>query len=91
MRELVESGRYDTREDFSVVLQPFFLNIRLPILEVHSLPSPSVAGRQPRQDAMRFCKPEDKMGKTELPRCSSAAPVSRTPSVLETALFPGTA
>ncbi|XP_013011149.2 phospholipase B1, membrane-associated isoform X1 [Cavia porcellus] len=33
MRELVESGRYDTREDFSVVLQPFFLNIRLPILE----------------------------------------------------------
>uniref|UniRef100_A0A8C2V9Z8 Phospholipase B1, membrane-associated n=1 Tax=Chinchilla lanigera TaxID=34839 RepID=A0A8C2V9Z8_CHILA len=33
MRELVESGRYDTREDFSVVLQPFFLNIRLPVLE----------------------------------------------------------
>ncbi|KAM9053640.1 phospholipase B1, membrane-associated [Megaptera novaeangliae] len=32
MRELVESGRYDTREDFSVVLQPFFYNIRLPIL-----------------------------------------------------------
>ncbi|XP_016000830.2 phospholipase B1, membrane-associated [Rousettus aegyptiacus] len=33
MRELVESGRYDTREDFSVVLQPFFHNIRLPVLE----------------------------------------------------------
>ncbi|XP_073905509.1 phospholipase B1, membrane-associated isoform X1 [Castor canadensis] len=33
MRELVESGRYETREDFSVVLQPFFLNIQLPILE----------------------------------------------------------
>uniref|UniRef100_A0A673THF1 Phospholipase B1 n=1 Tax=Suricata suricatta TaxID=37032 RepID=A0A673THF1_SURSU len=32
LRELVESGRYDTREDFSVVLQPFFSNIRLPIL-----------------------------------------------------------
>nr|XP_020741977.1 phospholipase B1, membrane-associated [Odocoileus virginianus texanus]XP_020741978.1 phospholipase B1, membrane-associated [Odocoileus virginianus texanus]XP_020741979.1 phospholipase B1, membrane-associated [Odocoileus virginianus texanus]XP_020741980.1 phospholipase B1, membrane-associated [Odocoileus virginianus texanus] len=32
MRELVESGRYDTREDFSVVLQPFFYNIRLPVL-----------------------------------------------------------
>nr|XP_008515989.1 PREDICTED: phospholipase B1, membrane-associated [Equus przewalskii]XP_014586721.1 phospholipase B1, membrane-associated [Equus caballus] len=32
MRELVESGRYDTQEDFSVVLQPFFHNIQLPIL-----------------------------------------------------------
>ncbi|KAK2494982.1 hypothetical protein MC885_003702 [Smutsia gigantea] len=32
MRELVESGRYDTREDFSVVLQPFFHNVQLPIL-----------------------------------------------------------
>lgn len=39
MRELVESGRYDTREDFSVVLQPFFYNIQLPILAVGSLPS----------------------------------------------------
>lgn len=33
MRKLVESGRYDTREDFSVVLQPFFLNVQLPVLE----------------------------------------------------------
>ncbi|KAB1267226.1 Phospholipase B1; membrane-associated [Camelus dromedarius] len=32
MRELVESGRYDTREDFSVVLQPFFHSIQLPVL-----------------------------------------------------------
>uniref|UniRef100_A0A8D0SCA6 Phospholipase B1, membrane-associated n=1 Tax=Sus scrofa TaxID=9823 RepID=A0A8D0SCA6_PIG len=36
-RELVESGRYDTREDFSVVLQPFFSNLRLPVLEDGSL------------------------------------------------------
>ncbi|XP_031212080.1 phospholipase B1, membrane-associated isoform X2 [Mastomys coucha] len=33
MLQLVESGRYDTREDFSVVLQPFLLNTRLPVLE----------------------------------------------------------
>ncbi|XP_077008603.1 phospholipase B1, membrane-associated [Tamandua tetradactyla] len=29
-RELVESGRYDTREDFSVVLQPFLQHTQLP-------------------------------------------------------------
>ncbi|XP_051684705.2 phospholipase B1, membrane-associated isoform X2 [Oryctolagus cuniculus] len=33
LRELVESGRYDTREDFSVVLQPFFHSIQLPVLQ----------------------------------------------------------
>ncbi|XP_028634820.1 phospholipase B1, membrane-associated [Grammomys surdaster] len=33
MLQLVESGRYDTREDFSVVLQPFLLNTSLPVLE----------------------------------------------------------
>lgn len=42
MRELVESGRYDTREDFSVVLQPFFQNVQLPVLAVCPLPSPMV-------------------------------------------------
>nr|XP_020839433.1 phospholipase B1, membrane-associated [Phascolarctos cinereus] len=30
IRELVESGRYDTREDFTVVLQPFLENTSLP-------------------------------------------------------------
>ncbi len=36
MRELVESGRYDTHDNFTVVLQPFFRNVFLPMLEVHS-------------------------------------------------------
>lgn len=36
MLQLVESGRYDTRENFSVVLQPLFRNAKLPILEVCS-------------------------------------------------------
>ncbi|XP_078256068.1 phospholipase B1, membrane-associated-like [Rhinoraja longicauda] len=31
---IVESGRYDTREDFTVVLQPFFHNVKVPILEL---------------------------------------------------------
>ncbi|XP_040848681.1 phospholipase B1, membrane-associated [Ochotona curzoniae] len=37
MRELVESGRYDTREDFTVVLQPLFHDVRLPVLQNGSL------------------------------------------------------
>ncbi|KGL72524.1 Phospholipase B1, membrane-associated, partial [Tinamus guttatus] len=31
--QLVESGRYDTKEDFTVVLQPFMVNISLPRTE----------------------------------------------------------
>ncbi|XP_041109783.1 phospholipase B1, membrane-associated-like [Polyodon spathula] len=31
-RELVDSGRYDTRDDFTVVLQPFFRDLQLPLL-----------------------------------------------------------
>ncbi|XP_077197603.1 phospholipase B1, membrane-associated [Paroedura picta] len=33
MQNLVETGRYDTREDFTVVLQPFLRNISLPLLQ----------------------------------------------------------
>ncbi|KAA0711169.1 Phospholipase B1, membrane-associated [Triplophysa tibetana] len=33
MNQLVESGRYDTHENFTVVLQPFLRNVFLPVLE----------------------------------------------------------
>ncbi|POI35882.1 hypothetical protein CIB84_000366, partial [Bambusicola thoracicus] len=33
-RELVESGRYDTREDFTVVMQPFLTHISMPKTQV---------------------------------------------------------
>lgn len=33
MRELIDSGRYDTHENFTVVLQPFFREVFLPKLE----------------------------------------------------------
>lgn len=36
MRELVESGRYDIRNNFTVVLQPFFREVVLPRLEVRA-------------------------------------------------------
>ncbi|XP_055486724.1 phospholipase B1, membrane-associated [Leucoraja erinacea] len=39
-RMLVESGRYETREDFTVVLQPFFHHVKIPILE-NGLPDTS--------------------------------------------------
>uniref|UniRef100_A0A8C3SBS1 Phospholipase B1 n=1 Tax=Chelydra serpentina TaxID=8475 RepID=A0A8C3SBS1_CHESE len=32
-RKLVESGRYDTQENFTVVLQPFFQNTKIPLLQ----------------------------------------------------------
>ncbi|XP_043367421.1 phospholipase B1, membrane-associated [Dermochelys coriacea] len=31
--KLVESGRYDTQENFTVVLQPFFRNTKIPLLQ----------------------------------------------------------
>ncbi|KAK2826410.1 hypothetical protein Q5P01_020624 [Channa striata] len=33
MRELIDSGRYDTHNNFTVVLQPFFREVFLPMLE----------------------------------------------------------
>ncbi|XP_069008959.1 phospholipase B1, membrane-associated-like [Embiotoca jacksoni] len=33
MRELIDSGRYDTQDNFTVVLQPFFREVVLPRLE----------------------------------------------------------
>ena len=33
-QDLIYSGKYDTRDDFTVVLQPFFRNTELPRTEV---------------------------------------------------------
>ena len=38
IRDLVSSGRYDTRDDFTVVAQPFFEDTAIPRL-VNSTPS----------------------------------------------------
>ena len=35
--ELVESGRYDTHSNFTVVLQPFFRDVVIPLLEVRCI------------------------------------------------------
>lgn len=37
MRELIDSGRYDTHDNFTVVLQPFFREIFLPKLQVKTI------------------------------------------------------
>lgn len=34
MRQLIDSGRYDTHKNFTVVLQPFMRDIYLPRLQV---------------------------------------------------------
>lgn len=36
MRELIDSGRYDTHDNFTVILQPFMREIYLPRLEVRA-------------------------------------------------------
>lgn len=36
MRELIDSGRYDTHVNFTVVLQPFLREVYLPRLEVRA-------------------------------------------------------
>lgn len=35
----MESGRYDTREDFTVVMQPFLTHISMPKTQVNTKPS----------------------------------------------------
>lgn len=34
MRELIDSGHYDTHDNFTVILQPFMREVYLPRLEV---------------------------------------------------------
>lgn len=34
LEELIMSGRYDTRDDFTVVYQPYLVNTRFPLLDV---------------------------------------------------------
>ena len=34
--DLINSGRYDTKDDFTMVIQPFFKNIVLPYTKVFS-------------------------------------------------------
>lgn len=34
-RQLVESGRYDTKDDFTVVMQPFLTNMEMPLSLIH--------------------------------------------------------
>lgn len=38
MRQLIDSGRYDTHDNFTVILQPFMREIHLPRLEVRRRP-----------------------------------------------------
>lgn len=38
MRELIDSQRYETRDDFTVVLQPFMRELHLPMTEVRRPP-----------------------------------------------------
>lgn len=38
MEELIDSGRYDTHANFTVVLQPFLRKVFLPKLEVTNTP-----------------------------------------------------
>lgn len=38
MRQLIDSGRYDTHDNFTVILQPFMREVYLPKLEVRGQP-----------------------------------------------------
>lgn len=39
----MESGRYDTTDDFTVVLQPFLLNVSMPKTQVKTTKTPNSA------------------------------------------------